>query len=507
MAGAEENPDSPGDRHATPSDVSPESTDLTTTAVTSFIWAFVSLVGNRAVVFITTLLLVRLLTPEDFGTVAAALVVLGFLNIGFDSGFGAALIQEQSTGFGRRAETAFTLHVAASVVGCGALIAVAPLLASGLGIPDDVDVLRVLAASLVLRALGKTHESLLQRDLKFRLRAIVAFSRAVVRLCVSVGLALSGAGVWALVMGLLASEASATLGLWILIPFRPKLRIVRSEVVSLFQFGAAVTGTRLASAVMTSADDVAIANRLGPKALGYYVLAYRLPELILENVLTTFSQVAFPVLSRARQASESRLHLTTLRSLTFVTLFGFTAATGLALIAEDFITILFDDIWLESSTPMALLALAMGISSVGYGVGDLYLALGKPRVNLAISAAMTGPFVISFFLAAPHGLVAVASVHLVANVILMLIELTVVFRLAGISISACALALRGPTAATAGLLILAAPIRFGLQPGLTRLTLVVVAGLVGAAIGATVADRSLPATLKDLAMAARQSAR
>jgi PST family polysaccharide transporter len=214
--------------------------------------------------------------------------------------------------------------------------------------------------------------------------------------------------------------------------------------------------------------------------------------------LSTFSQVAFPVLSRARTMSGAQLRETVLRSLTLVTLFGLSAGIGLAVTSTDLVPLLFGPGWQDSVAPMALLGLAAGIGSVGYGVGDAYLAIGRPRIRFWILGAITVPTIIGFVLAAPHGITAVAGVHLATAVLFSLIQFAVANRLLGISPVAALGALRGAAGAAAGLLVATLPILAGIDPGSGRLVLLIVAGSAGAAVGGTALDRRLPRLLRDL---------
>lgn len=478
---------------------------LTQVAGTSFIWAFASLISNRAAGFITILVLARILAPSEFGTFAAALVVLGFLNVVLELGISSTIVHEQDTGFGPTVESAFTLSLMMSVVGAVGLILAAPTLSDALGASTGSGpaVMRVVAVTVVLRGIGKTHDALLRRDLRFRTRTKVKAAQGLMRLAASVGAAAVGAGVWALVVGIVVSEATATIGLWVAVPFRPKLRLDRSRVIAILKFGGAVTVMRFVAAVMADADYVVVGSRLGSTALGLYLVAFRLPELIVGNVLTTFSQVAFPVLSRAREMALERLRAAVLRSLSLVTIFGFTAGTGLALVAHDATAVLFGDTWASSATPMVLLTLAIGIGSVGYGVGDLFLALGRPMLRVWMTAVVAVPAVTALWIVAPHGIIAVAWVHLGGAVASSLIQLGVAKRLIGISAAEIGRSLRSSLSAVTGLIIVALPPRLVLSDGLGRLIAVMIAGVVGALLGGLAADRTLPAQLRELTRGAR----
>jgi lipopolysaccharide exporter len=472
-------------------------TPLRRTAVQSFAWAFVALVGNRFVVFAGTVVLARILVPEDFGVVAAALVLLTFLQVSLDLGVGAALVQLRSDDLEAHADTAFTLNVLLAGVAAGVLAIAAPFLADGLGVSGNADLLRVAGLAVVFRALGQTHDALLRRRLDFRSRTVVEIGRALVRTAVAITLAMAGAGPWALIIGTLASEATAAALLWFIEPFRPRLTLARASMRVLLGFGGAVTALRLVSEVVANTDYLVIGSQLGAIALGFYSIAFRLPELIIGNVLVTLSQVAFPVLSRARD--DGRAGVVAIETLRWATLFGFTTAAGLAIVADDSVSLVFGSAWEASAAPMVVLAIAMGIGSVGYGVGDLFLAQGRPMIPLALNAAIALPAVAAFVLAAPHGIVAVAWVHVAIACVSSTMQVRLARRMTGFALADVARSFRGPVAATAGILILALPVRMLLPPGLGRLAAAVALGCVGALIGAHLGDRRLMGDLRFMA--------
>jgi lipopolysaccharide exporter len=111
-------------------------------AAKTLAWAAVSLMGSKLLAFVSTLILARLLVPEQFGVVAAGLTIIAVLETGLDLGVGAAVVYEQEQGLSDRMRTAFTLNVLVAVFFTVGAISAAPLVADFFGVPDDVDLLR-----------------------------------------------------------------------------------------------------------------------------------------------------------------------------------------------------------------------------------------------------------------------------------------------------------------------------------------------------------------------------
>lgn len=473
------------------------------TAVHSFFWSGLSFGLTKLAVFASTLVLARVLVPDDFGVVAAAMAVIALFEIGLDLGVGSALIHDQERGITSRVQTAFTLNVLIAAVLTGVFVVCAPAVAAFFRVPDEVDVFRVIALYLLIRGIGQVHDAVLRRDLDFRRRTLTELARATTRFGVSITLALLDQGVWALVWGLLAAEVAGTVVNWVLVPFRPQFTIDRTAVRTLLSFGLAVVAVQAVSVVSSQADYLTVGRVLGPEELGQYTIAYRLPELLIENVYWIFSSIALPWYSRARTRDAGTFKDTMLRALRLLTLFGFPMGAAVALIARDAIPVLFSEQWLPAVWPMALLAIAAGVNAIGFASGDIFPALGRPGLLLRLDLVVAAVEIAAFVLLARHGIVVVAAVHVVAGSAYMLLRLVMANRLVGTDLRECAVAMAPGASVALGIAACGLPVLFLVEPGVVSLVCVIAAGAVGAALGAAVGARSAVTDLVRTLEAAR----
>lgn len=471
--------------------------------VHSFVWAGLSFGTTKLAVFVSTLVLARILVPEDFGVVAAAMTVVALFEIGLDLGVGSALIHDQEQGITRRVQTAFTLNLVVAALLTGVFVAVAPAVAAYFRVPDQVDVFRAIAFFLLIRGLGQVHDAVLRRDLDFRRRTRAEIARALTRFGVSIPLALLGHGVWALVWGLLAAEVAGTVVNWLLVRFRPRLTVDRTAVRTLLSFGLAVVGVQALSVVSSNADYLAVGRVLGPDDLGQYTIAYRLPELLIDNVYWIFSSVALPWYSRARTRSADSFTDTMLRALTLLTLFGFPMGTALALVARDAVPLFFSEQWLPAVGPMVLLSLSAGVAAIGFASGDIFPALGRPGLLLRLDAVVAAVEIACYFLLARHGILVVAAVNLTVLVGYMLLRLVIANRLVGSTLADSGRALVPALSVSAGMAACGVPVLLLLEPGVASLAAVIGAGAVGALAGAAIGARAVIADVVATVRAAR----
>ncbi len=450
------------------------------TAGSSFGWSAVSFTASKLLVFLVTLVMARLLVPEDFGVVAVGLAIIAFLEVALDLGVGSALVYEQERGITPRVQTAFTLNLgiasACTLVG----VLAAPAIADVFDV-EDTDLLRVLFLYFLLRGLVQVPDAVLRRDLAFRKRAGVEISRAVARGAVSVPLAVLGFGPWALVIGILASEAVGVVLTWWATRFLPTFRIDRGAVRTLLGFGTAVLTLKILGAVLENADYYIVGSQLGTYDLGIYTLAYRVPEIVLANVFWIFSSVAFSIYSRARSADARELGTVAMRALQLITLFAFPAGVGVAIVSMPLTVALLGWEWEDAAAPMAFVALSMAASSIGYASGDVFPAVGRPGLLIKIVVPMVVVKVTGLLLAAPYGLTAMAATLAGMSVAFAAVRLTVANRLLGLSALVSLRAMVPGTVAAVGAAAGALPVVLLAAPDVETLCLAVVAGMVGTA--------------------------
>jgi lipopolysaccharide exporter len=467
-------------------------------AVVSFLWAALSMGGGRILVFLSTLVLARLLTPQQFGLVAAGLTIVTYLEIGLDLGVGSSLVYEQETSITRRVQTAFTLNIIMAVVLTALGVLAVPEITRFFHTPRQETLFRVLFLYLMIRGAGQIQDAVLKRDLRFRQRTLSELAGGIVRAATSIALASTGYGPWSIVWGLLAGALITTVAKWFQTDFVPRLWLDVAATRSLLRFGLAFVALHVLSTVSDNFDYLAVGNRLGTGQLGYYTMSYRLPELIIANVYWIISAVAFPLYSKARQSAPEAFRSAVLRVLRLVTLFGFTAGAGLAIVSRDAVLVLFSPRWEPAIAPMILISLALGLTAVEYASGDIFPAIGRPGLLVTLNIPLAGIKLVGFLFAAPYGIAAVAAVHLCFSALYAVIRLAVANRVVGIRLREDLAAMAPAAWGTAGIVACALPVRVLTEPGLGALLATVLAGVIGGALAVAFGARSTLGELRVL---------
>lgn len=409
-------------------------------------WSMAATVGGRIISLASLTILARLLAPEDFGLLAFALAFLAYLETVGDLGTGAALIYWPK----RWRDVAQLTFVANLAMGFLWLIVTwfsAPFVADFFGSPEGEGILRALAWVLPLKALGTTHDALLQRDLRFRARAIPELALMGGKALVAVPLALLGLGAWSLVWGQIAGQAAYTVLAWSLVSWRPQRRFPRDLVPPVLRYGGGIVSINVLAAILHHADIVVVGRMLGTTVLGFYQIAFRIPDIAITLLVRVTSKVLFPAMSRLQGAGAGLrdLYLAALRYLSLLTVPG---SVALILLAEPLVVTLFGERWRPTVPIMQALAAYGGLRALGSYTGDVLKATGRPHLLAVIGTLRTVVLVPALILAGSRGPVAVALALAAEAAVSTAVYCVVAARVTGASAASMAAALRPSVLAT-----------------------------------------------------------
>jgi PST family polysaccharide transporter len=421
------------------------------TSARGVLWNGATFATSKLLVLATTVVLARLLIPDDFGLVGIGLLVIGYLDLFNDFGVSAAVVQTREAPE-RTANVAFWVNMALgsalTVVGLTA----APLVADFFDEPRATAVVQVLSLSLLLTSVGSIHEARLRREMRFRRRLGPELGRAIAKGGTAITLAVLGTGVWSLVWGQLAGELTAAVLYWFAFRWRPAFVLDLAVTRRLLGFGSQIALVGVLGGVLRNADYVVVGRALGTRALGLYTLAFRMPQLLIEGAVTIVGQVAFPAFARV-QHDPVRLRSGLIRALRLTALVITPLGLGLAVVADPFIRVVYGERWVPAIEVMQLLAVYMVVQGASRLVGDVYKATGRAGIlsKLAVlKLLITLPLLVIFV---GGGIRGVALAQVLSATICFVIDLAVVQRVVGVTRNELAIAFL--PAARAGVALMA----------------------------------------------------
>lgn len=359
-----------------------EQTKLVKATILGTLWVYASNYSGKILVFLSTVILARLLTTADYGLAGYALVVIGFLDVLIDLGVGAALVYYPENE--RVKDTAFWLNLASGAVLFGLTWLIAPLAGEFFQDARAVGLTRALALTFPITALGNIHSALLIKNLTFKRKFIPDFSKALGKGVISIILAWMGFGPWSLVLGQVGGTAIGVLVYWFVLPWRPALRFEASLARPLLRYGVNIVAVDSLGVTLNNVDYLFIGRLLGAEALGVYTLAFRIPELLVKNFCNLVGQVLFPAYSKLQDDTKalSSGFLVSMRSITLVTA---PIALGLAVVSRPLVITLFTEKWEAAIPVLSAIALYTLIRSLTFNIGNVYKAQGRPDILTKLS--------------------------------------------------------------------------------------------------------------------------
>jgi O-antigen/teichoic acid export membrane protein len=241
--------------------------------------------------------LARLLSPHEFGLVALAHVVAGFLQVFKDAGLSTATIQREDITHAQ-VSNLFWLNLAVGGAAMFSLVAMAPVIAWFFDQPDLVWITAALSVAFVLDALVVQHVALLNRQMRFTMVSAIEIGCVAAGFMVGVVTAFNGGGYWSLIVATLSTAALRVAAVWALSGWRPQRLTMRSGTRPLIRFGADLTLVGIVYTFVRGVDSVLVGRYLGSDAVGLYSRATALITQPLGRLILPIYSVIVPALSR-----------------------------------------------------------------------------------------------------------------------------------------------------------------------------------------------------------------
>ena len=363
-----------------------EHDELDTKIMRSSAWAVFGFGGSNLFALATTIVLARLLVPDDFGLFALTLAVVAVAQIAQESGLGAALIVHRGDTRAAAASVSAAAPVIAMALYCAVFLA-APLLADVLDEPRLVDLIRVTALVLVLRGFSIMPLAVLERGMHFRAITVIELGAGVAQCVTAIVLAASGAGVWSLVAGQLALGVAQVVLSWALVPLRPSPFGARLESLrELMRFGRYVGVANLVNYANKNTESLVVGRMLGTTPLGNFSLAKRLATLPVEVMGNILGRGVYAAFARL-QADRDAFRRVWLEYIQRIALISVPMAIGLAFIAAPLVETLFGHQWSPAIPILQILAINQLVRTFSATSGEVFLALGRPQLRAATESS------------------------------------------------------------------------------------------------------------------------
>lgn len=407
---------------------------LTRRAVGGAGWSALATIARQALSVAAVAVLARRLGPAAYGLMGMAATVTALLTNFRDLGTAAAIIQRPEISR-KLLSTLFWANL-----GFGSLLMMTVALVAGptawfFHAVQLKAILRVLSVSFLFQSAGTVHNALLNREMRFKPTALADIASAVAGYAVAIGMALSGFGVWSLVIANLVSALALTLVYWASSGWRPSMMFSRDEIRQVAGFSLNLSGFGLVNYFARNADNVVVGRYLGAGPLGYYQMAYNLMMYPLQNVTSTLCQVLLPAFSKI-QHDNGRFAEAYVRSCSLIALIAFPLMAGMGIAAKPLVYAVLGPKWIPVIPVFRILAPIGMFQSVHSTVGLIYVAKGRTGWMFRMGIFATAVFVSAFLIGVRYGITGVATAYGIAYFLVVLYPaLAVSFRIIDLKVA------------------------------------------------------------------------
>jgi O-antigen/teichoic acid export membrane protein len=374
--------------------------------VTSVFWKFFERFGAQLVSFAVTIVLARLLLPEDYGNVAIITIFVNILDVFISSGFPTALIQKKNSD-----ELDFFsvlyFNMAFSVLLYVILYFTAPYFCGYFANDTLTDPLRIMGLGLLVGSINSVEQSYIAKTMQFRLFFFGTLIGTVMSAAVGIAMAYHGFGVWALVAQELTNRCTDTLVLFLLIRKKPRMIFSWPRLKIMISFSWKILLSGLIDTVYNNCRSLIIGKKYSEAELAYYKKGDEFPTLLVSNINESIQSVLFPVLSNV-QEDKIRLKKIVKLSISVSSFVVVPMVLGVACVAGPMVDLFLTSKWAECVPYVQILCLAYALWPIHTANLQAIKALGDSRtflileiikkvigISLLIGAMFLGPLYIA----------------------------------------------------------------------------------------------------------------
>lgn len=316
----------------------------TKSVMNNFLWRFAERCGAQLVTFIVSIVLARILAPEDYGQIALITIFTTIMQVFVDSGLGTALIQKKDAD-DLDFSSVFYFNFAVCLALYAVMFVAAPFIAEFYNDTSLTPIIRVISLTIVISGVKGIQQSYVSRNMLFKRFFYATFGGTIFSAFLGIGLAYAGFGVWAIVAQQLSNTTIDTLILWLTVKWRPKKMFSWERLKGLLSFGWKMLASSLLDTIYTNIRSLIIGKMYSSADLAYYNQGDKFPSVIAGNINTSIDSVLLPTMASAQDESE-RVKSMTRRAIKTSSYIMAPLMMGLAFCAEPIVRLVLTDKWL-----------------------------------------------------------------------------------------------------------------------------------------------------------------
>lgn len=374
--------------------------------VSNFIWRFAERCGAQLVTFVVSIVLARILAPEDYGQIALITVFMTILQVFVDSGLGTALIQKKDAD-DLDFSSVFYFNFVVCLILYTVMFITAPLIAGFYNDDSLTPIIRVISLTIVISGVKGIQQSYVSKNMLFKRFFFATLGGTIFSAFLGVALAYAGFGVWAIVAQQLSNTTIDTLILWLTVKWRPKKVFSWERLKGLLSFGWKILASSLLDTVYNNIRSLIIGKFYSASDLAFYNKGKQFPNLIVININSSIDSVLLPSMSQ-EQDNRSRVKTMTRKAIRTSSYIMWPLMFGLAIVAEPLVSLILTDKWLPCVPYLRIFCFTYVLWPIHTANLNAIKAMGRSDMLLKLEIIKKIMGVISIVVALPFGVFAIA---------------------------------------------------------------------------------------------------
>lgn len=399
--------------------------------INSAFWAFLQRIGTSGFQLIVSIVLARLLLPDDFGLIGMLSIFIALSETLVQAGFSQALIQKKDADE-EHFSSVFYINFVTSITIYFILFFSAPFISDFYNQPKLTGLTRVLSLIFIINSFGYVQETRLRKSMEFKKLMYISLPSTIISGVVSVSMAYLGFGVWALVTQRLVSQVLFNTQLWFYSKWKPLLSFNKQKAKGLFDFGSKLMISNVIHTITDNLYQMSIGKFYNAQLLGYYENSNRLTSSVTFTISSVLNSVAFPAFASIQDENE-RLRIGYKKVMQQV-LFWLTPMLVIAaVLAEPLFQVLFGEKWIPAVPYFQILCLASIFTPLTEYNLNILAVKGRSDIHLRLEIIKKTFLVIGVVICIPLGVMALVVFRLIYSIVVYFLNSSYSGRFIGYS--------------------------------------------------------------------------
>ena len=375
--------------------------EINKSTISGIFWKLSERIIAQIVSLMVSVILARLLLPEDYSVVSIVSIFFTFANVFISGGFNSALIQKKEADILDYSSVLY-ISVFIAFIMYVVMFFAAPFISSIYMQPILIPIIRVMGITLIINAIKSVFSAYTSSHLQFKKFFYATFWGTIISAAVGIWMAYQEYGPWALVAQQMINSTIDTLILFLSTRVKFLLQISFQRIKILFRFGWKIFLTAIIGTIYDEVNPLIIGLKFSTSDLAFYEKGRSFPSVINSTICDTFSAVLFPVMSKLQDEKEALLNYTR-RFIGIASFFIFPMMLGFLAVSDNFISVILTDKWMPAAIYIKIFCITYMFSIIQNGNLHVIKAIGRSDISLVLEVIKKSSYAIVIFIFVKFG--------------------------------------------------------------------------------------------------------